>query len=157
VLNRPPAAVWPLALAVRLGASSERALHGVIAIECALAVALLFFLGARRYGTATGFWTAFFLATSALFFFYSRYIESGPLLIVLTIGALLCWEKARDQPGWILGFGACLGFSLLTKQVVGVLPLLAPLGDLLERRSPGSHGVLERRPIPWRRLAVGIG
>src|SRR5438132_9647704 len=42
VLNRPPAAVWPLAVARRLGARSEWALHGVIGLECAAAVALLF-------------------------------------------------------------------------------------------------------------------
>jgi 4-amino-4-deoxy-L-arabinose transferase-like glycosyltransferase len=143
VLNRPPLAVWPLALAVKLGAQSERALHGVVAIECALAVTLLFFYAARRYGRLAGFCAACFLATSGLFFYYARYIESEPLLIVLTTGALLCWEKARERPAWMLGWGVCLGASLLVKQVVGFLPLLAPIADLLERRA------IPRRAFVW--------
>jgi 4-amino-4-deoxy-L-arabinose transferase-like glycosyltransferase len=145
-LVRPPGAVWPLALCARWFGSSEGALRAVVAVESALAVALMFLLGALRYDLATGLCAAGLLATAERWYFYARYIESEPLLIVFVVGALLCWELARRRPAWSLGFALGLAGAVLTKPFVGLLPLLGPLVD-----------VLERRPLDRRRTLLSIG
>jgi len=137
VLSRPPLSVWPLAAAVRLWGPRDLALRAVVALEAAAGVALLFLLGARRGGTAVGLIAALLLATSDRYYVYARYIESEPLLCALVIAAFLCWQR-----GSMVGWGLCLGAALLTKQIVGALPLLAPF--------------LDPNRVPWRALARGL-
>ena len=140
VLNRPPLAVWPLALAARGFGPSERALREPVALESALAVVLLFLLGAEWYGTLAGLCAALLCATADRWLHYGRAIESEPLLVCFVLGAFLCWRR-----GWAIGFGLCMGGALMTKQVVGAVVLLAPAVDLIERK-------LDRR-----RLWMGLG
>ena len=154
VFSRPPASVWPLAVAWKLG-HSDRAIRVAVVLESALGVALLFLLGARRYGTAVGVVAAVLLATADRYLFYARYLESEPLLIALVTGTFLCWEIARERPRWIWAWGAMLGLSLLTKQVVGALPLIALFCDWLEKkaidRKQVARGlaVTAALTIPW--------
>src|SRR5262245_38907338 len=75
VLNRPPVAVWPLAVAARLG-GYEAGLRLVVGLEMATAVALLFLYGTRRYGAAVAAAAALVFASADRVWFYSRYIES---------------------------------------------------------------------------------
>jgi 4-amino-4-deoxy-L-arabinose transferase-like glycosyltransferase len=142
VLNRPPAAVWPLALATRLFGAREWAVRGVVAIEAALVVAFVFLLGARRYSIAVGLVGALLVATADRFFVYARYVESEPLLVLACLVAILCWEKSREDPRWTYGWAAGLGVALLTKQIVGALPLMMP--------------IVERRRPPWPALALAL-
>jgi 4-amino-4-deoxy-L-arabinose transferase-like glycosyltransferase len=144
-LERPPTSVWPLALAYEIFGPDEAALRGVCALEAALTVALLFLMAARRWDPGVAMVAALALALSARWYLSARYIESDPLLCLFFVAALLCWEKARDRPRWIYGWAFCLAGALMTKPFVGVLPLLAPLSDLAERR-----------PLDWRRLGSAI-
>ena len=74
VLNRPPVAVWPLALAARAASPSERVLRTPVAVFSALAVVLLFFFGAERHGIVVGTTAALLLAAADRWILYSRYI-----------------------------------------------------------------------------------
>jgi 4-amino-4-deoxy-L-arabinose transferase-like glycosyltransferase len=143
VLTRPPASVWPMALCVKLFGASESVLRWPLALEAALAVALLYGLGSERYGWKVGWVAALLLATADNLLTYARYIESEPLLCACVLGAFFCWERGRTRPLWIFGWGACMAGALFTKQIVGALPLLAPLADLLSRRP------LPRRPLAF--------
>jgi 4-amino-4-deoxy-L-arabinose transferase-like glycosyltransferase len=143
VLNRPPAAVWVLAAAVRVLGDGDRVVRGVIAVEAALAVALLFGFAAIRYGEWVGVVAALVLGASDLYFRYARYIESEPLLLVFTLAAFLCWQKR-----WVIGFGVCLAGALMTKQLVGALPLLAPILDR-DRRIWRALAVAAVLALPW--------
>src|SRR5262249_26679422 len=136
--------------AIALAGPSERAIRSVVALEAAVGVALVFLLGAARYGTAVGACGAALLATADRYYVYARYIETDMLLTLLIVAAFL-WL----QPGWLYGWGACLGACLLTKQVVGALPLVLPALDLLGRRPPprrrllGALGLALALALPW--------
>jgi 4-amino-4-deoxy-L-arabinose transferase-like glycosyltransferase len=151
ILARPPGTVWLLAAARRLvgDPSEERAVRWPNALCAALQAALLMLLGAALYSPSVGLLAAGLLATSDLFVGYARYLESEPLLGVFIVGALACWEAARARPRWIVGWGALLGAALLTKQVIGALPLVAPLVDWLPARDPP-------RRVGRGALAVGL-
>src|SRR5262249_4196601 len=131
---RAPGSVWPLALVFKLGGSSPRALRFPFALGSAIGVALLFLLGARRHGETTGAIAAILFATSAVWLQYAPLLVSETLLVAWIIEAFLCWEKGRERAKWMIGWGVCLGFALLTKQIVGAVPLLAPALDLAARR-----------------------
>jgi len=143
VLNRPPGAVWVLAAAMRVFGDGSGVLRGVIAVEAALAVALLFAFAALVYDERVALVAALVLGASGLYVRYARHIESEPLLLVLTLAAFLCWQKR-----WIIGFGVCLAGALLTKQLVGAFPLLLPLLDR-DRRIWRALALAAALALPW--------
>ncbi len=145
---RPPLSVWVLVLGRGLF-SDERAVRWPLAAEAAAEVALLFLLGAALWDWRVGLCAAGVLITADLFVGYARYHESEPLLCALCVGAFLCYERARTQPRYLYGWGALLGAALMTKQVIGGLPLLAVLVDRIGRN--------DDQPLCWRAIARGLG
>jgi 4-amino-4-deoxy-L-arabinose transferase-like glycosyltransferase len=123
-LYRPPASVWPLALAVAAGGSREWVVRLPLALEAALATALLFLIGARRRGLAVGLGAAALFASARLTLRYGAYIESEPLLVDCMLGAWLAWELAPTRPRAWYAFGLLVGAALFVKPIVGALPLV---------------------------------
>jgi 4-amino-4-deoxy-L-arabinose transferase-like glycosyltransferase len=148
LFQRPPAAVWILAAARRLFGPGERGVRWPLAVAAGLEVGLLMLLGAALFRPSVGLLAGGWLATADLFIGYARYFETEPFLCCFILAALLCWEAARRRPWLILGWGAALGAALMTKQLVGALPLLAPLVDRLSTEKPRIGG---------RALALGLG
>jgi 4-amino-4-deoxy-L-arabinose transferase-like glycosyltransferase len=146
VFPRPPASVWPIAAwyAVRGDDPPEPAVRAVNAFLCALAVALTIALGDALYGALTGVLAGGLLAFSDLLVGYARVYESEPLLLCFVLLALYGWAR-RSTAGWVL-FGLGLGGALLTKQGVGLLPLIGPISD---RLSPAPR-------VPSRGLVIGL-
>lgn len=144
VWNRPPASVWPIAIAMKLSAPRAPVVRVVAAVEAAAALVLLFFLGRSRHGLLHGMLAALLMGSSLLVLLYARSMVAEWTLLLGLLAALLCWERSRQAPRWLLGWGFFLGLCLLTKQVVGAVPLLACLSD-----------VLQRRRVPWRWLGWG--
>jgi 4-amino-4-deoxy-L-arabinose transferase-like glycosyltransferase len=156
---RPPGAIWPVALAHAL-LHDERAVRWPLAIACGLELGLLFLLGTALASPLVGAAAAGTLLTADLFLGYARYFESEPFLCVWVLGAFLCYETARRRPRAIYGYGVCLGGAILTKQLVGALPLLALAADALavDRRRPAhvgrALGVAAVVALPWHAYAV---
>ena len=134
---RPPLVVWILAA---VGPSHLRAL---LALVCAVEVALVLVLGWLCWGPVAGVTAAGVLAGSDLFLGYSRYFESEPFLCVAVLASFICWERRR-----YLGWGLFLGLALMVKQLVGGLPLLALL---LDRRREARAGLWAAALVwlPW--------
>jgi 4-amino-4-deoxy-L-arabinose transferase-like glycosyltransferase len=120
---RPPLSVWLLAVA---GPSNLRLVQALI---CGLEVGLVLALGWLWWGPLAGATAAGVLLGSDLFLGYTRYFESEPLLCVMVLASLLCWQRRR-----YVGWGVFLGLALMVKQLVGALPLLALLVDRPSRR-----------------------
>jgi 4-amino-4-deoxy-L-arabinose transferase-like glycosyltransferase len=72
---------------------------------------------------------------------YARTVVADNLLCLLTLASFLAWQLGRKQRRWLILWGLCLGFALLTKQIVGLLPLVAPLADLLGRKAFDRRGM----------------
>jgi 4-amino-4-deoxy-L-arabinose transferase-like glycosyltransferase len=70
--------------------------------------------------------------------------------ITATVWAFL---EARRRPRWQAGLAVPLGAAILTKSVLGLMPLLALVGAAA---SPESRATL-RRPWVWVGLALGLG
>src|SRR5581483_9869251 len=126
VLVRPPMTVWILA-AARALLPDERSVRWPLAAASAAEVSLVTVLGALLLSPAAGLVAGGTLLGFDLFIGYARYFESEPFLCAFVIAALLAWELARRRAAWALAWGALLGCALLTKQLVGALPLLAPI------------------------------
>jgi 4-amino-4-deoxy-L-arabinose transferase-like glycosyltransferase len=144
VWNRPPASVWPIAIAMKIAGPHAWVIRLVGAFEAAVVLVLLFFLGRRQRDLRYGLVAALVLGASTLVLLYARSMVAEWVLLIGLLAALLCWEKGRDDPRWLLGWGFFLGLCLLTKQVVGAVPLVACLADILGRKR-----------IAWRYLGWG--
>ncbi len=134
-LVRPPLAVWTLVVG-RLVLDPERAVRWPLAAASGLQVALLFVLGflvAERRRWLTGLMAAAVLGSADLFVGYARYFESEPVLCACIVAALVGWELARHRRGWIYLWGVGLGAALMTKQLIGAVPLVCPLVEWLAR------------------------
>ena len=148
---RPPGAVSILAVARKL-APDERAVRWPLAMAAGAEVALLVLLGAALFGRATGALAGGVLLTFNLFIGYARYLESEPFLCAFVVAAFFSWEQARRRPRAqlsILAWGAFLGCALMTKQILGGLPLLSPCVDAWARDG-------ETRPVTRRLLVRGL-
>jgi 4-amino-4-deoxy-L-arabinose transferase-like glycosyltransferase len=132
LLVRPPMAIWILAAARKL-APDERSVRWPLAAAAAAEVSGVTLLGAALLGPVAGLVAGGTLLGLDLFIGYARYLESEPFLCLFVIASLLAWELARRRPGWAIAWGALLGCALLTKQLIGALPLLAPIVDALAR------------------------
>jgi 4-amino-4-deoxy-L-arabinose transferase-like glycosyltransferase len=128
---RPPAAFWPIAAIYAVSGDSppEPAVRYSNAILSALAVALTILLGARLFGPLAGVTAGALLATADLYAGYARVYESEPLLLCFVLLSLGGWSM-RSRLGWIL-FGIGLGGALMTKQLVGFLPLGVVAADAI--------------------------
>jgi len=147
-LVRPPLAVWVLVLG-RVFLDGEPAVRWPLAAMCGLQVALVFVLGflwfERRW--LGGLCAAGMLATADLFVGYARYVESEPVLCVAIVAAIIGWELARRRRGWVILWGVGLGAALMTKQLIGAIPLLCPLVERVA--SDGDRAV-------WRKTWLGL-
>jgi 4-amino-4-deoxy-L-arabinose transferase-like glycosyltransferase len=134
VFNRPPASIWPLALAMKVAGPGPGVVHAVGAMQAMAIVLLVYALAALLWTRPTGLLAALLTGSATLHLLYARTVVADNLLVFFTLAAFLAWEMGRRQRGWLLLWGLCLGLALLTKQLLGFLPLAAPLADLLGRR-----------------------
>lgn len=140
---RPPGAVWVVAFGHWLF-GDERAVRWPLALAAALEVALVMVLGTllfrnRERPLVVGLTAAGWLLTADLFIGYARYLESEPFLCVFMLAALVAREAARERPERMWLFGFFVGCALMTKQVVGGLPLIVLAVDAAgpkEHRAP---------------------
>ncbi len=141
VFNRPPASIWPLALAMKVAGPVPAVVHTVGAVQALGIVLLVYALGALLWTRPTGLLAALLTGSATLHLLYARTVVADNLLVIWTLVSLVAWELGRRRRRWLLLWGLCLGLALLTKQILGFLPLIAPLADLLGRRR------LDRRQV----------
>lgn len=123
--NKPPLAFWMHGIilqvlgtelwTVRIGSL----LAALIAAVAAVRLVRLF------AGWRAALLTAIVLATTIEFFRYGRAFSLDLWLATWFMLALCCAGQAvrRDRAAWMIGVGAVLGLSLLTKPLMGFVPL----------------------------------
>lgn len=155
IYARPPGAYWPLALGHAIF-SDEMAVRAPLALVCTAQVALVAYLGTRWFGARAGLAAGLTLAVSDLFLGYARYVESEPFWITATVAAVLAWDYSREQTHRRAAtiFGIALALAALTKQLVGLLALLAPITEALSVDARARDGA---PPVSIRKRLVASG
>ncbi len=131
-VDKPPLALWPMALSVKVFGLSTWSLLVPQAIEGVLAVWLLVVTVRRTTGSAAaGLLAGLVLATTPVAVLMFRFDNPDALLVLLLVGAaaatLRAVEPTRHPVRWLALAGALVGLAFLTKmlQAFLVLPALA--------------------------------
>ncbi|MFD9213337.1 ArnT family glycosyltransferase [Streptomyces sp. NPDC059544] len=128
-VDKPPAALWPMALSVRLfGLGSWQILVPEVLMGVA-AVAVVHAAVRRRFSAAAGLIAGAVLALTPVAALMFRFNNPDALLALLMTVAVYCVLRALEaaRTGWLVCAGAAVGFAFLTKtlQAFLVLPPLA--------------------------------
>jgi 4-amino-4-deoxy-L-arabinose transferase-like glycosyltransferase len=147
--QRPPLYPWLLALSTAILGETTFALRLPAMLAAAGTSAVVFRLARRVMGPVSSLAAGLVFPTLALPFFYARTVTSDTTLVFFISLSIHFYMRARegrpDEVRRITIAGAALGLALMTKQIVGLLPLVAPLAEVIARGRDG---------LPTRRQAV---
>jgi 4-amino-4-deoxy-L-arabinose transferase-like glycosyltransferase len=128
-VDKPPAAMWVMALSTRLFGFSAFAMLLPQALMGVGAVALLFAAVRRCSGPTAGLIAGAALALTPVAALMFRFNNPDALLVLLLLGAAYCTVRAVETAStrWIALAGCVIGFAFLTKllQAFLVVPGLA--------------------------------
>jgi 4-amino-4-deoxy-L-arabinose transferase-like glycosyltransferase len=141
--QRPPLYPWLVTLALAVLGEREWALRLPALLSLAACAPIVYALGLRLFGPERARLpaaaAALLLPTLALAFLYGRATTSDATLTLFCLLAMWAVVERRFALA-----GAALGLSLMTKQIVGALPLVAFLPALVAR---GRAGLPARREL----------
>ncbi|MER8042540.1 glycosyltransferase family 39 protein [Streptomyces sp. NPDC094032] len=130
-VDKPPAALWPMALSVRLfGLGSWQILLPEVLMGVAT-VGVLYASVRRRFGAGAGLIAGVVLALTPVAALMFRFNNPDALLALLMTVAVYCVLRALELDGgaarWLVWAGVALGFAFLAKtlQAFLILPVLA--------------------------------
>ncbi|MCT4357255.1 glycosyltransferase family 39 protein [Streptomyces sp. Je 1-79] len=151
-VDKPPAALWPMALSVRLfGLGSWQILLPEVLMGVAT-VAVLYAAVRRRFGAGAGLIAGAALALTPVAALMFRFNNPDALLALLMTVAVYCvlraLEDAESGAKWLVWAGVALGFAFLAKTLQAFL-ILPPLALVYGVCAPGGF----RRRLG--RLALG--
>ncbi|MFI9001621.1 ArnT family glycosyltransferase [Streptomyces sp. NPDC053541] len=142
-VDKPPAALWPMALSVRLfGLGSWQILVPEVLMGVGT-VAVLYAAVRRRFGAGAGLIAGTVLALTPVAALMFRFNNPDALLALLMTVAVYCVLRAleldRGAARWLVWAGAALGFAFLAKtlQAFLILPVLALVYAVC---APGGFG-----------------
>ncbi|MEO5618373.1 MAG: glycosyltransferase family 39 protein [Candidatus Eisenbacteria bacterium] len=121
--QNPPGHVWVLAASFRLFGVNDATARLPTGLMAVGALAGIVWIGARLLSPAAGLAGASLLAVSPFFLNHGRRaMLEVPLLFwtVMAMAALVAW---RRRPIMLLAFAPALGMAILTKSVLGLMPL----------------------------------
>ncbi|MGW2067210.1 glycosyltransferase family 39 protein [Streptomyces sp. NPDC001953] len=128
-VDKPPAALWPMALSVRIFGLHSWTILAPEVVMGVLTVAVVYAAVRRRFSPAAGLISGAVLAltpVAALMFRFNNPDALLALLMVLTVHFVLrALEDGRTK--WLVWAGVAVGFAFLTKtlQAFLILPALA--------------------------------
>jgi 4-amino-4-deoxy-L-arabinose transferase-like glycosyltransferase len=143
-VDKPPLALWPMALSVRIFGLSAWSILVPQALMGVASVGVLYTTVKRWFGAGAGLIAGVVLATTPVAALMFRFNNPDALLVLLMVGA--AWTALRAvQDGrtrWVVATGALVGLGFLTKQLQ---VLLVVPGFALALLVAGQGSV-------WRRL-----
>ncbi|MEU9794889.1 glycosyltransferase family 39 protein [Streptomyces sparsogenes] len=140
-VDKPPAALWPMALSVRLFGLSSWAILVPEALMGVATVGLLYAAVRRRFGAAAGLIAAATLAVTPVAALMFRFNNPDALLCLLMVAAVYCVLRALEdaRTKWLVLAGVCFGFAFLTKTLQAWL-ILPPLAVVYAVCAPAKSG-----------------
>ncbi|MER6139429.1 glycosyltransferase family 39 protein [Streptomyces sparsogenes] len=142
-VDKPPAALWPMALSVRLFGLSSWAILVPEALMGVATVGLLYAAVRRRFSAAAGLIAAATLAVTPVAALMFRFNNPDALLCLLMVAAVYCVLRALEdaRTKWLVLAGVCFGFAFLTKTLQAwlILPPLAVVYAVCAPAKPGRR------------------
>lgn len=130
-VDKPPAALWPMALSVRLFGLNSWAILAPQVLMALATAAVLHTAVRRRFGPVAGLIAVGVFALTPVAALMFRFNNPDALLALLMTVTVWCVLRALEQgrTRWLLWAGAAVGFAFLTKtlQAFLILPPLAVL------------------------------
>ena len=128
-VDKPPAALWPMALSVRLFGLGSWQILVPEALMGTATVGLLHAAVRRRCGPGAGLTAAVVLALTPVATLMFRFNNPDALLALLMVASVYCVLRALEQARlrWLVGAGVLFGLAFLTKTLQAwlILPPLA--------------------------------
>ncbi|MCX5227477.1 glycosyltransferase family 39 protein [Streptomyces sp. NPDC006553] len=142
-VDKPPAALWPMALSVRLfGLGTWQILVPEVLMGVAT-VAVLYAAVRRRFGAGAGLIAGVVLALTPVAALMFRFNNPDALLALLMTVAVYCVLRALEQDRgaakWLVWAGVAFGFAFLAKTLQAFL-ILPPLALVYGVCAPGGIG-----------------
>lgn len=148
--QRPPLAIWLLAIAEAAAPGSMMAQRTPSILMGALCLFLAFLLGRRLTGCdRTAALGVLILLAANTFYRNARSPMTDTTALAGILAALYAWLRAREHPRGYLAAGAAVGWVLMTKHALVVIPVAIMAVDMVQDR---RWGVLRTRG-PW----FGVG
>ncbi|MGW1077558.1 ArnT family glycosyltransferase [Streptomyces sp. NPDC002537] len=138
-VDKPPAALWPMGLSVRVfGLSSWAVLVPEVLMGVAT-VGVLYATVRRSFGRAAGLLAGAVLAVTPVAALMFRFDNPDALLCLLMVCAVACVLRALEgaRTRWLLLAALCFGLGFLTKTLQAWL-ILPPLALLYAFRAPAA-------------------
>ncbi|WP_078854324.1 glycosyltransferase family 39 protein [Streptomyces sp. NRRL F-5135] len=151
-VDKPPAALWPMALSVRLfGLGSWQILVPEVLMGVGT-VAVLYAAVRRRFSASAGLIAAVVLALTPVAALMFRFNNPDALLALLMTTTVYCVLRALEdgRAKWLVWAGAAVGLAFLTKTLQAFL-ILPPLALVYAVRAPAPL----RRRLGGLALAAG--
>ncbi|RSS81336.1 glycosyltransferase family 39 protein [Streptomyces sp. WAC06614] len=130
-VDKPPAALWPMALSVRLFGLGSWQILVPQALMGVGTTAVLYACVRRQFGPFAALLSGTVLALTPVFTLMFRFNNPDALLTLLLTVTVYCVLRALDgaRTGWLVAAGTAIGFAFLTKtlQAFVILPPLAVL------------------------------
>ena len=125
--DKPPLLYWGIALAYKIGGTSEWMARSIPALAALLGIGAAYGLGRRMFGPRAGFLGAFVLCTSLLWLVLARVVLTDMLVSSLVFCALALWWLAlsdaskKRRAGYLAAFWIALGLGMLAKGPVALV------------------------------------
>jgi 4-amino-4-deoxy-L-arabinose transferase-like glycosyltransferase len=122
-VDKPPAALWIMAISVRLFGLSSWSILVPQALEGVASVGLLYLAVRRTSGATAGLIAGAVLAVTPVAALMFRFNNPDALLVLLMIAGAYCLVRALERGSlrWLSLVGVLLGFGFLTKMLQALL------------------------------------
>ena len=122
-VDKPPAALWIMALSVRIFGLSSWSVLVPQALEGVAAVGLLYLTVRRTSGPAAGLLAGAVLASTPVAALMFRFNNPDSLLVLLMVAGAYCLVRALETAStrWLVLVGVLTGFGFLTKMLQALL------------------------------------
>ncbi|WP_030615592.1 glycosyltransferase family 39 protein [Streptomyces sclerotialus] len=128
-VDKPPAALWPMALSVKLFGLGAWQILVPEALMGVATVGVLYAAVRRRFGAGAGLLAGGALAVTPVAALMFRFNNPDALLCLLMVCAIACVLRALEdaRTKWLVLAGLCFGFAFLVKTLQAwlILPPLA--------------------------------
>ncbi len=126
-VDKPPAALWVMALSGRIFGFSSWSMLAPEALEGVATVAVLYATVKRWFGPAAGLAAGALLALTPVAALMFRFNNPDALLVLLMVAAAYCTVRALEKGAtrWLILAGTAIGFAFLAKMLQAFLVLPA--------------------------------